>query len=42
MDNSIIKKGFKDLKGTNKDKIKVFNLILKIYNKVDSIKRSKK
>jgi len=42
MDSSTIKIGFGDLKRTYKDKIKVFGLILGIYNRANGIKRSKK
>ena len=42
IDSSTIKRGFKDLERTYKNKIKVFGLALEIYNKANSIKRSKK
>jgi len=42
MGSSIIKKGFRDLKGTCGDKIKISSLVLEIYSKINSIKGSKK
>jgi len=42
MSSSTIKRGLRDLKRSFKDKRRVFSLVLKIYNRVNGIKRSKK
>ena len=40
--SNTIKKGFRDLEKYPKNKRRVFSLVLKIYRRVNSIKRSKK
>ena len=42
INSNTIKRSFRDLKGTNKDKIRVFSLVIGIYNKADGVKRSKR
>jgi len=37
-----MRKGFRNLKRSPRDKRRVFSLVLKIYNRVNSTKRSKK
>ena len=42
MSNSTIRKGFEDLERCFRDKRRVFSLVLEIYRRVNSMKRSKK
>ena len=37
-----MRRGFGDLKGLLRDKKRVFNLVLEIYNKINGMKRSKR
>jgi hypothetical protein len=42
MNSNTIRRGLRDLEKSPRDKRRVFNLILKIHSKINSIKRSKK